>query len=154
MTYAFGVERWADVYPEFEPLLRRHYEEMAARLAAEGHDASSPFAPRVDAYGEANDSGRMVFFTIRADGSPVGYAIIYVSQSMHNGDLVAHEDAIYVLPEHRNGIGRKLIRRIIAALREAGVKRVSMAATTDPRAEKLWRRLGFKPVAMQMTCHL
>lgn len=150
MTYAFGVERYADVQAEFDSLFRRHYAEMKARLEAEGHEVS-PYAPRRDAYAAANDNGDMVFFTVRKDGEPVGYSSIYVTRSMHNGDLVAHEDTIYIHPDHRNGIGRKLAKMILGALGKAGVKRMSITATTDPRAAKLWERIGFKPTALQMT---
>lgn len=150
MTYTFGVERYADVQEEFDALFRRHYAEMTARLEAEGHTVS-PYAPRVDAYAAANDAGDMTFFTVRKDGAPVGYSSIYVMRSMHNGDLIAREDTIYVHPDHRNGIGRRLAKGIIEALRRAGVKRMSITATTDPRATKLWERIGFKPTAQQMT---
>jgi L-amino acid N-acyltransferase YncA len=150
VSYVFGVEKWAEAWPVFEPLMRRHYGEMADRLAAEGHDVS-PFAPRVDAYQSANERGEMVMFTIRKDGEPVGYSMIYVTRSMHNGDLVANEDTIYVHPDHRNGIGRKLTKLILGALRQAGVKRAYVSAATDPRATKLWQRMGFKPTAQQMT---
>jgi hypothetical protein len=40
---------------------------------------------------------------------------------------------------------------VLADLARRGVKRLNVAAVTDLRAEKLWRRLGFKPTALQMT---
>jgi ribosomal protein S18 acetylase RimI-like enzyme len=69
---------------------------------------------------------------------------------MHNGDLIAQEDTIYVLPEHRNGIGKKFVKIILDELKERGVKRVSVAALTDLRVAKLWKRMGFKETAIQM----
>lgn len=150
VNYAFGIERYADVEPEFDPLFRRHYAEMTDRLASEGH-VVSPYAPRKDAYADANDRGDMLFFTVRCDGKPVGYASVYVSLSMHNGDLIATEDTIYIHPDHRNGIGRVLTKSILQALGAAGVKSATITAATDPRATKLWQRIGFKPTAQQMT---
>ena len=70
---------------------------------------------------------------------------------MHNGDFIAQEDMIYVVPEHRNGLGRKLARYVLDDLQSRGVKRLSILAVTDLRAEKLWRRMGFKPAAQMMT---
>jgi ribosomal protein S18 acetylase RimI-like enzyme len=70
---------------------------------------------------------------------------------MHNSDLIAQEDTIYVVPEHRNGIGRKFTKVILAELKERGVKRLNVSAMTDLRATKLWKRLGFKELATQMT---
>jgi GNAT superfamily N-acetyltransferase len=55
-----------------------------------------------------------------------------------------------VLPEHRNGIGKKFIKVILEELKERGVKRLNVSAMTDLRAAKLWKRIGFKESATQM----
>jgi hypothetical protein len=36
-------------------------------------------------------------------------------------------------------------------LKERGVKRLNVSAMTDLRATKLWKRMGFKESAIQMT---
>lgn len=153
MTYAFSVERYRDTLPEMLPIYRQHYGELIERMGDDGK-SMSPFNPRFDAYIAANERGDLIHFVIRKDGEPVGYANVYVTLDMHNQDLIATEDAIFVLPEHRNGVGRKLTIRIVAALKAAGVKRAHMTAAIDPRAAKLWGRLGFKHTGTRMTKYL
>jgi ribosomal protein S18 acetylase RimI-like enzyme len=150
VTYTYSLENMRTAHPEVEPLMRQHYAEMTDRLANAGH-AVSPYNPRWDAYFAANDGGDLLHFVIRHDGKAVGYSGVYIAKDMHNQDLIAQEDTIYVTPEHRNGCGRKLTQHIMAALQKGGVKRAYMTAATDPRAAKLWQRMGFKLTAQQLT---
>lgn len=150
MTYTFGVERYADIWDEIYPLFEMHYEEMAKRQKDAGRTVA-PLNPNKDAYIAFNDDGRLVLFTVRIDGELVGYSGVYVMPSMHSGELIAREDAIFVRPDHRNGIGKKLTKKILASLGAAGVKSATMTAAADPRAALMWQRMGFKPTAMQMT---
>lgn len=148
--YQYSVERYADTLPEMLPIYQRHYSELMERTRAEGQEMS-PFNPRFDAYVEANERGDLLHFLVRKDGAAVGYANVYVTLDMHNQDLIATEDAIYVLPDHRKGIGRKLTVGIVEALKTAGVKRAHMTAAIDPRAAMLWGRLGFRHTGVRMT---
>jgi L-amino acid N-acyltransferase YncA len=150
VTYQFSVEKYAETLPEMLPIYRQHYAELVARVEAEG-GSLSPFNPRFDAYIDANNRGDLLHFLVRKGGNPVGYANVYITLDMHNQDLIAVEDAIFVLPGHRNGIGRKLTVKILDALRSAGVKRAQMTAAIDPRAAKLWGRMGFRHTGVQMT---
>jgi GNAT superfamily N-acetyltransferase len=75
---------------------------------------------------------------------------VYITNDMHNNDLIAQEDTVFVLKEHRNGVGKKLVKVILEELRGRGVKRVSVSALTDLRVAKLWKRMGFKEAAVQM----
>lgn len=150
MSYAFAIENGADNYPELVALYRQHYGEMAARLAGDGI-AAPGFAMRLDVYLQYWRSGNLINYVARKDGAAVGYANIYLTHSMHNGAFIAKEDAIYMLPEHRNGTGRKLALFVLADLRKRGVAKLDVLAQTDPRAVKLWQRLGFRPVAQAMT---
>lgn len=150
MTYRYSVERYADTLEEMIPIYQAHYAELLEKL---GDDAANmgPFNPRFDDYIEANDSGSMIHFIVRKDGAAVGYANVYLSLDMHNQDLIATEDAIYIKTGHRNGIGRKMTIGIVAALKASGVKRAHMTAAIDPRAAALWGRLGFKKTGVRMT---
>ena len=150
MNYRFMLENGAENKHELEPLYRRHYAEMQERLAREGIEVA-PFSPRWDMYDRAWQGGYLLNFVVRADGEPVGYSNIYLTSDMHNGELIAREDTIYVLPEHRNGIGRKLSKAILGHLRSRGVKRLHVQALTDLRVAKLWERMGFKHTAHAMT---
>lgn len=133
-----------------EALYRRHYAEMTDRLEKSGIHYS-PFNPRLDVYFAHADRGDLLHFVVRDDGAAIGYSNIYLTNDMHNRDLIAREDTIYIVPEHRNGVGRKLSRLILSVLNEKGVKRLSVSAMTDLRVAKLWERMGFKHTAHQMT---
>ena len=150
MSYVFTVEKFTDTYLELEPLYRQHYSEMTDRLNAEGFEYSS-YNPMLDEYGRACENGSLLTFVLRSGGVACGYINVYVTNDMHNQDLIAQEDTIYVLPEHRNGIGKKFARVILDELKERGVKRLNVSAMTDLRATKLWKRMGFKESAIQMT---
>lgn len=151
MTYTFTLESFADTYPEMQAIYRQHYCEMEKRLRAEGVDIP-PFAPRVEQYRKANAAGYMLLYVVRdEDGRAVGHSSIYLTNDMHNGEFIAQEDTIYILPDHRNGVGRKLVRAILADLKQRGVKRVIITPVTDLRVGKIWQRMGFKPIAQVMT---
>lgn len=150
MTYAFSIERGDQNYKELEPNYRRHYEEMRTRLAGEGVDIA-PYNPRLDAYFRSAREGWIITYVVRHEGAAVGHANVYLTNDMHNGELIAQEDTLYIVPEHRNGVGKKLVRFVLDDLEKRGVKRVTVQAMTDLRVAKIWRRMGFKDTAQTMT---
>lgn len=150
MSYTFGIENGATNYPELEPLYRKHYAEMQQRLAEQGV-AIADFNPRLDVYFAGWSAGHIVNYVIRESGTVVGYGNVYLTNDMHNCEPIAQEDTLYVLKEHRNGVGRKLVKFVLADLKSRGVKRLNVTAMTDLRVAKLWERMGFKPVAHAMS---
>lgn len=150
VQYTINLERADLNYPELEPLYRQHYSEMQTRLAKDGFHVSD-YKPRLDVYFPACEGGWLLNFVARTEaGEAVGYANVYLTNDMHNGDRIATEDMIYVLPEHRNGLGSKIVKFALAELRSRGVKRVTVSPITDLRVAKIWRRMGFREVAVQM----
>jgi GNAT superfamily N-acetyltransferase len=149
MTYTFHLGRFKETYDELEPLYRQHYAEMTERLEGQGITCS-PYNPRLDRYIAAGDEGWLLTFILRCEGKAVGYSNVYLTNDMHNGDLIAQEDTVFVLKEHRNGVGKKLVRVILDELNKRGAKRVLVSALTDLRVAKLWKRMGFKEAAIQM----
>ena len=149
MNYTFHIGKHRETFSELEPLYHQHYQEMLERLTKDGIEYS-PYNPRWDQYWKASDEGWLLTFIIRHEGKAVGCSNVYLTNDMHNGDLIAQEDTIYVLPEHRNGVGKQLVKFILNELKERGVKRVNVAALTDLRVAKLWKRRGFKESAIQM----
>lgn len=150
MNYDIKLEQGDVNWYELEPIYMQHYAEYKERLDKDGMPISE-YNPRLDKYFEAFRGGWLLNYVVRGNGSPIGYSNVYLTNDMHNGDFIAVEDTVYILPEHRNGIGRKLVKFILADLKSKGVKRAGISAVTDLRATKLWRRLGFKPRALQMT---
>lgn len=149
MNYTIQQENFKTTYPELEPLYRQHYAEMVERLAGQGVKYS-PYNPRLHEYGESCDKGYLLTFVLRCDEVACGYINVYITNDMHNHDLVAQEDTIFVVKEHRNGVGKKLVRFGLDELKRRGVKRLLVSAMTDLRVAKLWGRMGFKEVATQM----
>ena len=150
MKYTVTLDKLRDVYSELEPLYQQHYLEMCERLKSEGIDYP-PYNPRLDDYFRHSDEGSLLIFVLRLEETPVGYMNVYLANDMHNGDKIAQEDVLFVLKEHRNGVGKKLVSYGLEVLRYLGVKRLNVAALTDLRVAKLWKRMGFKETAIQMT---
>lgn len=147
--YEIVIERADMNYAELAPLYRQHYAEMQARLKSEGIEIG-PYRPRLDSYFPAAATGGLINYVVRFHGKPVGYSNIYVTLDMHNSEPMAQEDTIYVVPEHRNGIGKELAKFILADLKQRGCKRVLITPVTDLRVGKIWQRMGFKPIAQVM----
>lgn len=148
--YRITIERGDLNYGDLERLYRQHYSEMQDRLRRDGVSISD-YNPRIEDYFAWFRSGKLLNFVVRFHGVAVGYSNIYLTNDMHNDDPIASEDTIYILPEHRNGIGKELAKHILAVLRDLGVKRVTISPVTDLRVGKIWQRMGFKPVAQLMT---
>ncbi len=151
MSYVFSVESLRANTPQLIPLYAEHYREMQERLAADGIEISK-FNPRIQTYFDAEAQGGILNLVVRVaeTGEPVGYCNVYITNDMHNGDLIAQEDTVFIRKEHRNGVGKQLVKFGLEELRRRGVKRLHVTAMTDLRVEKLWRRMGFKPVATSM----
>lgn len=147
--YAFLIEPFERNYPEFEPLYRAHHAEMNARLSADGCK-TYPYNPNLAAYVGAANAGTFIHYTVRLDGVAVGYANVHMFRSMHDQTLMAREDLLYITPDHRNGVGKRLVKCVLTDLRQRGVTRVIVQAVTDLRVEKIWKRMGFKPLAQTM----
>lgn len=152
MAYSFHLINGHENHHALDPLYRKHYAEMKARLEGDGH-VIGDYNPRLDVYFDAMDREGLLTFIVLENGTIVGYSNIWLTNDMHNGELIAQEDTIYMLPEHRNGTGRQLARFILDELESRGVKRVTISPVTDLRVGKIWERMGFKPVAQLMTYH-
>ena len=150
MNYTITLENFRETYSELEPLYRQHYSEMVERLAGQGVHYS-PYNPRLDEYIRAGDGGWLLTFVLRLDGKAVGYSNVYITNDMHNQDLIAQEDTVFVLKEHRTGWGRKLIRAVHEELEKRGVKRLNITTATDLRVSKLLSRMGYQHTAHAMT---
>ncbi len=150
LSYVISQEHFMETYAEIEPLYREHYAEMAARKAMCGVDIP-PYGPRLSEYEKADKGGYLLHFVARLDGNPVGYANCYLTNDMHNGELIGVEDTVFVTKLHRKGIGRRLMRAALDRLKAGGAKHAFVTAATDPRAAILWKRMGFKETAIQLT---
>lgn len=150
--YLISIERGDLNYLEIEPLYREHYRQMRQRLKTDGVEISD-YNPDLGQYFRAFQDGSLLNFVIRRSGAVVGYSNVYLFKDMHNQDFCAQEDTIFVSNEHRNGIGKTLVKFILEDLKKRDVKRVYISPVTDLRVGKIWERMGFKPIANQMIYH-
>jgi GNAT superfamily N-acetyltransferase len=149
MSYEFSIENGAVTLSELFPIYIKHYAEMKERLRRDGIEVSD-FNPRINDYIAQWMAGTLINYVVRLDGEAVGYSNVYITFDMHNGDLIAQEDTIFILKEHRNGVGKKLVKFVLGDLKSRNVKRAHITAMTDLRVAKIWQRMGFKPAATAM----
>ncbi len=147
--YVFHTVDGVAFHERLLPLYRDHYAEMQARLKADGIEIPD-FNPRLDVYFPAMRDGRLLTFIVTHGTEIVGYSNIWLTNDMHNGDFIAQEDTVFISRPHRNGVGKRLVKHILADLRERGVKRLYITPVTDLRVGKIWKRMGFRPATELM----
>lgn len=114
---------------------------LAANWAETGFDF--PFAPDVDMYQRMFDAGIVFAVLAFKNDEVVGYCTVCVVPHTHNPSIiVASNDALFVAPEHRNGITTG--RLILAA--EAEAKRRGAGRFT-------WHCRAGTPLANMLTRH-
>ena len=135
--YHFQVEAFDDaLIAEAQPLLQRHWEELAR------DKEDTPLDPDYEMYKRADRAGLFVVVTVRDEARRlVGYAGYFMRPHPHYKAFKwAVSDLLIVAPEHRNaGLGDQLLRFIEKSLRERGVQR--MHTTTKVAHPALGRLL-------------
>ena len=94
----------------------------------------------------------------KLDGKVVGYAYARLEPKDWNALLDAHgalHDILVADSARRQGIGKKLLERVLAELRTLGAERVVLHTAVQNRAaHKLFAALGFRKTMLEMTCEL
>lgn len=134
-------ETLSQARPDGEPLLLRHWQEIA-------HYLDIPYAPRWDGYENLERAGILRIFTARLDGQLVGYCVFTVAHSMHYAtSLEASEDVLFVAPEQRKGrVGIKLIEFSDTVLKLEGVQLVRRHVKFAHDFGPLLERLRYEPI--------
>ncbi|HEY5993656.1 MAG TPA: GNAT family N-acetyltransferase [Gallionellaceae bacterium] len=129
----------SDKVAELFPLLQLHRDELATNKAL------MELAPNVDAYRALEQSGALLALVAYREEEIVGYSINFIGQHMHYSGLrYAHNDALYVAPEHRGGrLGLRLMRETERLAKEKGARMMMWHAKTDTTLEKLMTRTGY-----------
>lgn len=111
----YAREEYSDaLVAEFAPLLDKHWREVA-------HYEDLPLLPQWERYAQLAQAGALAIFTARRGGQLIGYSVHIVAPSLHYSVLIAHEDILFLLPEHRGTlIGLKLIAFADEELRDLG----------------------------------
>jgi predicted GNAT superfamily acetyltransferase len=121
------------------PLLQAHRDELAmAKHLME-------VAPNWDAYHALEQCGALLALVAYLGDEIVGYSVNFIGPHMHDAALrYAHNDALYVKPEHRGGrMGLKLMRETELFVRERGARMMMWHAKPDTALEKILPRMGY-----------
>lgn len=152
-TYVLAIEPVAGNEEELEALGKAHHAEMNERLSGLGLKTDS-WNPDRDRVRWANETGRLLFYVARHGHEAVGYAAVTLEQEIWTGVREARVNGVYVKPKHRRGLGRSMVREVLADLKSRDVARVWAMPTTDPRVQRQWERMGFVSVANAMSIDL
>ena len=140
--YRFTHERFDGVSQEILPVWHAHWQET------EGYRHDQPFNPDLEAYRKSAATGDYQLFLVRYGEQPVGNCGIYLHRSRHTGELIASEDTIFILSEHRKGrLGIEFCRYVEGCLASIGCRELRVTVKTVNRVTKLLMRRGYEHTA-------
>lgn len=126
---------------EVESILQEHFESAIP-------NKEYALQPQWEMYNAMQLAGSMVAYTVRDKGELVGYASVYIFQSLYSTNRTeAQYDMIYIKPEHRKArVGANLIRYIEKDLLENGIKQIAIGSLRHQPFDNLLEWLGYKSV--------
>jgi len=139
----FQRETFAQVWPDAQPLLALHYEELTF-----GKERIR-LAPDVGRYEALERDAGLLVFTARDDGRLVGYAAWFLVHHAHyRHDLFALNDVFYIDPARRDDVwlGFRFLRFIDAQLSgDSDISAVKWHVKAVRDFGPMLRRLGYVP---------
>ena len=138
----FAIENLAKVRREIEPLLAKHYEEIALNKDI------IKLNPDWRAYAELDRINALRIYTARKEGKLMGYFVILVSRSLHYKDhLFANNDIVFLRKSARRGLtGLKLVKFAVESLQAEGVTKLHVNTKTHQPFDPIMERLGFEEI--------
>lgn len=136
--YVVRVERFRDCMEEAAILHRQFWVESGQ---------TDPFNPDYAQICQLERLGMYAYFAARRDGVLVGQVAAYVQTCPHTGMLMARDNLLYVLPEHRVGVGKALIEYGVDVLKSIGALQIECHTAPDNRVQSMIKRLGFRHTA-------
>ena len=147
MSYTVTADVFRDVQAEVGTLHAAYYKEMVARSEM----PRAEYAPRTEEFLRMGDIGEMVTYILRDESKvAVGFCNVYLANDMHNGELIAIEDTIYIIPNFRGGLGKAFGQCILEDLKPRGVKRFIITVLDVAGIADTCRKAGFRDIASQM----
>ena len=111
-----------------------------------------PLNPNIPMLERIEAAGALLVMTVRGgNGAMHGYAVSMVTPSMENAEHVQGYLTALFVDQTVRGVGPRLIRASVDALRERGCREVILRAGvrgSGPKAGALYRRMGAKPLGM------
>lgn len=135
-------EAFVPFLKEVQPLLPRHWEELAL------NKDKVPLAPDYDRYLRMDAEGMISVVTVRAGGKLVGYSIFIVQPGFHYKTcLEARMDIFWLAPEYRGRMGGvRLFNAHEQELKRRGVKRIYSGSKLHKDTSRLFIALGYEPI--------
>jgi GNAT superfamily N-acetyltransferase len=90
------------------------------------------------------EQGTFKLFVMAHNGELVGNMGLHLQAHPYHGKIVAAEEFLFVMKEHRRGfLALHFIRWVMARLKEAGVHEIISGTTTTRNVSVMYRRLGY-----------
>lgn len=145
MPVTFQIEDFDTFYRDGQHIFPVHFEELSL------NKDKIPYGIDEEIYHTCERNRMLLILTARLDGRMIGYVLsLVVKHHPHNKDAGPYSttDMFYILPEHRNGIGVRLLLENQRRLRQLGVRRMSISTKLKDSHLELFARLGFKATDM------
>lgn len=137
----FAVETFEQIWPDVQPFLPYHYDEIAKDKQVMRLD------PDAELYREKSANGQMLFVAARDHGVLFGYFAWFLHPHPHYKQLtVAQSDVYYLSPLYRGqGYGQDLFRAARDFAKAAGAQYCFISTKVGHDHPALMARLGLKP---------
>lgn len=141
MATQFQRENAHQLWGEIDPLLRKHWHEVA-------HYKDIELNPDVELYGKLEDIDALRCYTARINGQLVGYCIFFVKNMLHYKQVKqAVQDVFFVLPEYRDKrVGYQLLKFCHAQLAAEQVDTVAQHVKFAHDFGPLLEHMGYEPI--------
>lgn len=137
----YQAEQVSELWGAVKPLLEAHWREITRY-------PDIPLDPDVEGYERMERAGMLRCYTARESSelALIGYVTFFVLHSLHyRRSLQAHQDVLFLLPEHRTGMaGVRLIKFAEERLKAEGVQVVYHHAKRKNKVGELLERLGYE----------
>ena len=135
----YALETLCQVRSEIEPLLEKHWEEIAC------NKDKIKLNPDWEQYEITEALGHLGIYTAREEGKLVGYFVVVAVPHMHYKDhIYANNDILFLSKEHRKGfVGPRLIKFAEKDLKSKGVSVFMINTKAHQPFDKLLERMGF-----------
>ena len=135
-------------------LVRQHYAFDAQRFLF----VDNPEEGYAWWFGKELRNTQALILCAKLDGQIVGYAYARQEPRDWNALLDAHaalHDILVADSARRRGIGKLLLQRVLADMKQRGSPRVVLhTAVQNHAAQKLFAAMGFRQTMLEMTCEL
>lgn len=150
MSVVFAVEPLENFWNGLIALAAGHWKETM-----QWQHGRQEFAPEFERYNEYQKCNWLLAMTARDNGRLVGYAIMYITPSMHTQQRNATEDAIYLLPEYRKGRNAlRFFQFVEDECCKRGARQISATAQPGSPAGRILEHMGFTVINHQYSKHL